>query len=600
MQIHLAMIVLLSLLISCFGSVQDDIRSEIIREVESGNEYIDYEDENETIVDDLAIDDVYMVLESEKEVLDRSVCNPESFVGVDLLEATLNQDMWLLECALGSESPSPPDIDLKKVDNDGNTAMHIATSLASGRSVKLLLENGANVNAQNNEGLTPLMIAVTFGFIDMVKLLVSSDDSLNVDLQDTMGNTALILAIAYEYEKIAEFLIENAADLSIKNKEGTTAIELATQFGFLRVRDALVNAGASDSMLIEEPFTEVNYEDIKKKIIQDNEATLARLQAEEEGRVEAEADAEKAKAEALAEAIAWKNEIKNNRQVSESKKKSTEFVGSKSIEDGIAIGFRSPVEVDQKSNSKIKTSESSDNGVDSDSDEDSESISSFNRASITSEANIEPLVESSDAKKNAGSQTAMSSSPGNVEDTNMSMKPQIKSSSVDMAQDSMNQNENRKSKVGDGSSSENTDTDADLVAGTKENVEQLMHTSSREVKIGDNSKSTDADSDTATHVSGTIESGAEEENIGKTNSIKPSKGDMLEVSEGGSLHADSNFHNNAVSRSKFTSAIDAHVDDQNVEEKYMRKAKAQADLQARIQAEMEQQLSQKRGDQKDL
>merc|ERR1711871_1688496 len=173
-----------------------------------------------------------------------------------------------------------------------------------------------------------------------VKLLVSSDDSLNVDLQDTMGNTALILAIAYEYEKIAEFLIENAADLSIKNKEGTTAIELATQFGFLRVRDALVNAGASDSMLIEEPFTEVNYEDIKKKIIQDNEATLARLQAEEEGRVEAEADAEKAKAEALAEAIAWKNEIKNNRQVSESKKKSTEFVGSKSIEDGIAIGFR--------------------------------------------------------------------------------------------------------------------------------------------------------------------------------------------------------------------------------------------------------------------
>jgi len=72
--------------------------------------------------------------------------------------------------------------------------------------VNLLLQNDANINLQDNEGLSPLMLASTNGHLDIVKTLLIM--GANKDLQNNDGQTALQLALANNNEEIA-YLLRN-------------------------------------------------------------------------------------------------------------------------------------------------------------------------------------------------------------------------------------------------------------------------------------------------------------------------------------------------------------------------------------------------------
>jgi hypothetical protein len=73
------------------------------------------------------------------------------------------------------------------------------------------LNNGANVNALNNDGDTPLMHAINFGDIDIVQLLLEDPD-INIDL-DLATNKELRLAEDLEEDDQDQsgipYLIEN-------------------------------------------------------------------------------------------------------------------------------------------------------------------------------------------------------------------------------------------------------------------------------------------------------------------------------------------------------------------------------------------------------
>ena len=59
--------------------------------------------------------------------------------------------------------------------------------------VKILIENGAEVNAQNYNGATALIYASTFGHTEIVKYLLANNADKN--LTDNRGNTALKHAV---------------------------------------------------------------------------------------------------------------------------------------------------------------------------------------------------------------------------------------------------------------------------------------------------------------------------------------------------------------------------------------------------------------------
>ena len=116
---------------------------------------------------------------------------------------------------------------------DGNT-----------KQVRLALENGADVNAANEEGGTALMMAGFNGHGKIVELLL--DRGARVDSRDVLGRTALMYSASGPYPDTVRILLEHGADPNISDKsENFTALMFAAAEGQAEVVRALLRHGAS-------------------------------------------------------------------------------------------------------------------------------------------------------------------------------------------------------------------------------------------------------------------------------------------------------------------------------------------------------------------
>jgi hypothetical protein len=70
--------------------------------------------------------------------------------------------------------------------------------------IRLLIENGAQINTQDNSGKTPLFIATYQGRQNIVQLLIESGADVNI--KDENGKTALQTAIEMNYRGLSELL----------------------------------------------------------------------------------------------------------------------------------------------------------------------------------------------------------------------------------------------------------------------------------------------------------------------------------------------------------------------------------------------------------
>lgn len=91
--------------------------------------------------------------------------------------------------------------------------------------VKILLENGADVNLQDRDGKTPLMSVNYWGSTEISKLLIES--GADVNLKDKCGTTALMQKCQDALHDSAKLLIDAGADVNAKNNKGQTALMLA-------------------------------------------------------------------------------------------------------------------------------------------------------------------------------------------------------------------------------------------------------------------------------------------------------------------------------------------------------------------------------------
>lgn len=103
----------------------------------------------------------------------------------------------------------------------------------STKYIKLLLENGANVNSSNFYGYAPLMIVCgsnsTICTYDIAKLLI--DNGSYVNAKNLSNNNALTILCYKNYDTkllydIAKLLIDNGADVNAKNLYGQTALTI--------------------------------------------------------------------------------------------------------------------------------------------------------------------------------------------------------------------------------------------------------------------------------------------------------------------------------------------------------------------------------------
>jgi uncharacterized protein len=114
---------------------------------------------------------------------------------------------------------------------EGSTPLHLATLCNHKEIVRLLISNGADVNAKDDNGYTPLFGAV-FDYEagdrrEVVQLLITRGADVNAT--DTDGLTPLHNAAMNGKKEIIELLLANKADPSAKNDGGITAGEFATE-----------------------------------------------------------------------------------------------------------------------------------------------------------------------------------------------------------------------------------------------------------------------------------------------------------------------------------------------------------------------------------
>jgi ankyrin repeat protein len=106
---------------------------------------------------------------------------------------------------------------------------------------KLLLEKGADVNIMADEGFTALDAAIAKNRVEVVQLLLNKGANPN---RYVAGATPLYDAAGYGYAQIVSLLIEHGADINAKSFGRTTALAIAIQNNHLDVVNLLKKAGA--------------------------------------------------------------------------------------------------------------------------------------------------------------------------------------------------------------------------------------------------------------------------------------------------------------------------------------------------------------------
>ena len=137
---------------------------------------------------------------------------------------------------------------------DGMTALHWAAYRDDLETVKLLLEAGADVRAANRYGVTPLPLACTNGNAAMAELFLESGADPNTALPG--GETALMTAARTGKAGVVKALLSRGADVRAKEtRRGQTALMWAAAEGHADVVEELIRAGADVHARLESGFT---------------------------------------------------------------------------------------------------------------------------------------------------------------------------------------------------------------------------------------------------------------------------------------------------------------------------------------------------------
>ncbi len=134
---------------------------------------------------------------------------------------------------------------------DGKTLLHEAALRGLSIWVSVLLENGAHVNAVDQDGDTPLHDAACNGHEDAVDALLAKD-GVNVNAADTDGNTPLHVAVRLGHVGVVNALLaKNGVDVNAADSDGNTPLHYAACYGhkdmvnaFLEKKGVKVNAAA--------------------------------------------------------------------------------------------------------------------------------------------------------------------------------------------------------------------------------------------------------------------------------------------------------------------------------------------------------------------
>ncbi|KAL5292652.1 PPP1R12C family protein [Megaselia abdita] len=166
------------------------------------------------------------------------------------------------ESDTNKESPHPKPEKLRKIRFPSG-CVFLASCLSGDKDeVVKLLEDGADINTANVDGLTALHQACIDDNLDMVEFLVKQGADIN--RQDNEGWTPLHATASCGFVSIARFLVENGADLQAVNSDGELAVDISHCNDMADYLQSLVQELGIDCEAARRAEEELMYADAKK------------------------------------------------------------------------------------------------------------------------------------------------------------------------------------------------------------------------------------------------------------------------------------------------------------------------------------------------
>src|SRR5688572_32043917 len=122
-------------------------------------------------------------------------------------------NLFLASC--GTDAQNKPGKEAPAID------IHTAVLTDNRVAVQLHIEAGTNINEKDPfGGSSPLISAAVFGKPEIAKILI--DAGADINFQNNDGSTALLSAAFFCRPEIVKMLLEKNADKTLKNKYGAT------------------------------------------------------------------------------------------------------------------------------------------------------------------------------------------------------------------------------------------------------------------------------------------------------------------------------------------------------------------------------------------
>jgi ankyrin repeat protein len=128
------------------------------------------------------------------------------------------------------------DWDLEARISNGRTALLLAVRNGHLTTIDLLLEQGADPTAKDNQGWNAIHIAANFGQDNVLRPLLAKQFDWDLEARASNGRTALLLAVGNGHLTIIDLLLEQGADPTAKDNQGWNAIHRAAGYG----RDSII------------------------------------------------------------------------------------------------------------------------------------------------------------------------------------------------------------------------------------------------------------------------------------------------------------------------------------------------------------------------